>query len=319
MSMGRYYPKLHGTLPKKAKWTRSRPVVVHFVNLRYYANLAHAADYIAAQLNAVRRIMKQPNLRKEFSSQVPLRDADFEWVNVFSDRQWGDMCNKTYPNFYREFLPAVTPRCRSVARASDSYKKLPESERSSNMRCFAEAIVGQELFLIDKSPQDFDGFQQKIRAAARCTAEELAPRVVVIYRKHEYRTVTNVDVMTRAMLSSIPALQGHNITVSTVDFAKLSSREQSCVSQSAVVMVSVFGAALTWTFNQPRGALLIQLCPYDHKCPWYVNIAHSVGVQTINYHFSDGEFVSKKFVTLKVNPSRFSQFVVRESAAWKLP
>jgi len=287
----RYDATRHAPLPSKVRWSHD-VTVIHTIPHRYFQNLAHTSDYLAAQINAVGRY---PGVDFPKALQT-------EWVFLMNDLQRRIIFEDKDVNIYQKFTPVVAPTCRTIYEiGSRPYPIFDDA--TTPVRCFREAIVGLELFLINNGPQNFTMYRQALEHwDPQCPPPRGKPtKLLVIYRKHEYRTVVNIEEVTAALASTL-GFVSENIQMA--DFANMTLKAQACAARNAKVMFGMFGAGLTWAMALQPGAILFQVCSFDHKCPWYLNIAKSVKAVDINYIPGSKEMLSMKYHTIRMDVRR---------------
>jgi hypothetical protein len=255
-------------------------------------NLAHSVDYMAAQLNGLGRV---PGITFDQMLRT-------EWIFLVNEMQEEYFGRNDTTNIYKILAPIAAPTCRTIFNTG----KPPYSDRvEASMRCFKRAVVGMELFLINEKPQNFTMMRNVLDVSNPCPNKDKPPQgVVIIHRKHEYRAILNIP--------DLVALMEGGMTVNVIDFTNLTLTQQACTARGAKVLIGMFGAGITWAFNMHPQTAMVQICTYDHKCPWYLNIAKSVRVRAFNYIPKPSEIVSTKFHTVRLEIQRFMAFLMRQ-------
>eukprot|EP00759_Apiculatamorpha_spiralis_P052524 PhF_6_TR5756/c0_g3_i1/m.8489 len=137
--------KVEGNMPTTVEWAEG-PAILHTIPHRYYMNLAHASDYISAQLNAIDSIMPY----SKASSYQGL-----EWVFLMNQMQYDYSLDPKTTNFYRIYGPYVASFCRDTVRFEYNTKKGEKPQYPLKTQCFRKALIGLDMFLISLQPQNF--------------------------------------------------------------------------------------------------------------------------------------------------------------------
>jgi len=289
----RYNPIKHHPLPTTVKWTNEL-AVLHSIPKHYYQNIGHTIDYLTAQINAL-----------GWYPGVNLTTAlDTEWVFFLTSLQRKGMFDESVINFYKEFVPLVAPKCRTVLEMGSIPSNNPSNGHQPIVRCFRRAVVGLSEFDIQRRPQNFTLLRSLLeRWDTECPPLSNPTKLLVIYRKHPYRSIKNIENVTAILART---LQFAPENVQQADFAKMTLKEQACAARNAKVMFGVVGAALTWAMALQPGALLLQVLPerlYGLR-PWYINVAKSAKAHAITYVAGGDEIRSQKFDTMELQVSR---------------
>eukprot|EP00759_Apiculatamorpha_spiralis_P036231 PhF_6_TR36504/c0_g2_i9/m.53710 len=239
--------------------------VLHWIQKRYMANIAHTSNAISAQWNSIRRAWGGGQTDDDILLSIP-------WVVLSTSSQYD-----TKPNFYRHYLEGGHPDVLFTA----------STVNTSSVQCFREVLVGYEHYEIVARPQDVRLLRRYVeRYLSNCTHRRRTKDVYFIQRRESRRfeKLKGIQRVTGGILFGDEDGES-NARVLDIDLSRLRFREQLCLFQKASVIIGVHGAGLAMAFVMRPRSVLIQVCPFKAPaiCRWYQNVVRSIGVPSLKY------------------------------------